>query len=176
MNQAQVVLTPEQGRLISSLTLRRRFEKFLPVADAYAQMSKYPGTKVGALILSAARDVRASGWNGAPRGSSADEDSRLQDRDTRLTWAVHAEANAIANAARAGTAVDGCTMVVTHMPCMSCAKLVVPAGIKVVLPQEPDGEFAEKWSKDIADTARLFSECGVELIVVKRNEENVCGM
>lgn len=70
-----------------------KFVRFLPIADAFAAMSKYPRTKVGALVLGPRFEVRSTGWNGAPRGSRADEDDRLSDRDTALTWTAHAEAN-----------------------------------------------------------------------------------
>lgn len=164
LNKDGLVLTLEEHGAFLNYSAAARYVKFLSVADAYAQMSKYPGTKVGALILSPARDVRASGWNGAPRGSDADVDSRLINRDTRLAWAVHAEANAIANAARAGTPVNGCVMVVTHTPCMSCAKLIVQAGISMVVTRKPDEEFALKWREDLDNTRQLFAECGVTLV------------
>lgn len=54
-----------------------KFVRFLPIADAFAAMSKYPRTKVGALVLGPRFEVRSTGWNGAPRGSRADEDDRL---------------------------------------------------------------------------------------------------
>lgn len=142
----------------------------MPVAQAFASMSKYPGTRVGALILGEGFEVRSSGWNGAPRGSAADEDGRLEDRVSRLHWAVHAESNAIANAARAGVSTMGCVMVVTHTPCMACAKLIAQAGIKLVLSPRPDDDFAERWGIDLALTRELFQECNVQLVEINEKE------
>lgn len=150
--------------------LIEKYRRFVPVAEAFAAMSKYPGTRVGCVILGSGFEVRAQGWNGAPRGSNADADGRLADRDTRLLWASHAEANAIANAARAGTSLVDSTMVVTLMPCMSCAKLVVQAGVVRVLCPVPNAEFEEKWKEDFAATRELFRECGVELVEIDAME------
>lgn len=143
-----------------------KYRRFLPVAVAFASLSKYPRTKVGAVVLGPGYEVRSSGWNGAPRGSDADVDHRLQDRDEALHWIAHAESNAIVNAARCGTPLDGCVIVVTHPPCMSCAKLIVQAGIKAVLCPPPTPEFAERWSADMGRASLLFAECGVENITI----------
>lgn len=141
-----------------------KYRRFMPIAQAFAAMSKYPGTRVGAVVLGPGYEMRASGWNGAPRGCRADEDGRLDDRDERLMWATHAEANAIANAARTGTALMGSTMVVTHTPCMACAKSIVQAGITRVISPAPDADFERKWAEDFKRTRALFEECGVHFI------------
>jgi dCMP deaminase len=145
----------------------RHGPKFLKLAQAIAAMSKYEGTRVGAIVLGPDNETRSSGWNGAPRRSTADEplDVRTVDRPTRLKWAVHAEANAIAGAARAGIALNGCTMVVTHVPCSDCAKLIVQAGIKrVVAPRPPVGMFLDNWGTDLVIARSMFKECGVEFV------------
>lgn len=138
-----------------------KYRRFIPITYAFSAMSKYPGTHVGAIILGPAFEVRSSGWNGAPRACKADEDGRLDSRATRLAWAAHAEANAIANAARTGTSVDGCFMLVTHHPCMACAKLIVQSGIKHVMCPLPTEDFGLKWKEDILDAKELFRETGV---------------
>ena len=124
------------------------------------------GTRVGAVILGEGFEVRSSGWNGAARGCDADKDWRTQDHDKRLLWAVHAEANAIANAARCGTPLAGSTLVVTHMPCMACAKLIVQAGIVQVLCPTPSIEFRRKWAVDFIAARELFMECGVSIHLI----------
>lgn len=143
-----------------------KYKRFMPVAEAYAQMSKYPGdiTKVGALVLGSRFEPLSSGWNGAPRQSRADEDGRLVDRASRLLWACHAEANAIANAAASGTSLLGGVMLVTLMPCMSCAKLIVQAGISEVICPKPDADMEAKWSEDFQAARYLFKECHVNLV------------
>jgi dCMP deaminase len=79
-------------------------------------------------------------------------------------WATHSEQNAIANAARVGTPLEGCALLVTSHPCMSCAKTIVQAGIKQVVCPEPEAGFASRWAEDIKRTRALFYECGVHLI------------
>lgn len=141
-----------------------KYKRFLPIARAYAAMSKDPSTKVGSLILGPGFEVRSSGWNGAPRGSRADEDERFQQRPEKYYWASHAESNSIANAARTGTPVHGCTMLVTLPPCMDCAKLIVQSGIERVLFPKAGPEFTERWLEHIGRSRRLFDEVGVEVI------------
>lgn len=138
-----------------------KFARFMPIAHATAAMSKYPGTKVGALVLGPDFEQRSGGWNGAPRGSTADTDGRLAERTTRVRFAVHAEANAIANAARHGASLLGCTMVVTMTPCLECAKLIIQAGITRVIAKRSSDT---RWALD--EARALFDECGVELIEI----------
>ncbi len=140
-----------------------KYKRFVPVVTAFAAMSKLPGTKVGCVVLGDAFQVLATGWNGAPRNSTADHDERSAERETRLDWTVHAEANAIANAARSGTSVEGGTLICTLMPCMTCAKLVVQAGVKRVLCPEP-GADTERWAAEFTLTRALFKECRLDLI------------
>ena len=80
---------------------------FLRMALLCAQMSKDPNTQVGAVIVGPDREVRSTGFNGLPRGV-ADTAERLHDRETKLKLIVHAEMNAVLNAARHGVALKGC--------------------------------------------------------------------
>jgi dCMP deaminase len=50
---------------------------------------------------------------------------------------IHAEANAIAWAARDGIRVEGSTLYVTHQPCINCAKFIINSGIRMVIFNEP---------------------------------------
>lgn len=147
-----------------------KYLRFMPVVRAYADMAKVPGTHVGCGIFGRRYESLASGWNGAPRGCSADVDERSSFRDTKLLWVCHAEANAIANAAAVGTPLLGATMLVTLMPCMACAKLAVQAGINRVICPRPDSEMELKWASDFTATRQLFWECGVELIEYDESE------
>ena len=107
--------------------------------------------QVGAVIV---RDKRilSTGYNGAPEGVKSCKEKgeclRLKMGITSGTllekcYSVHAEQNAIVNAARLGVCLDGATLYCTHRPCVICAKLIVNAGIKRVVYKEgyPD-EFA----------------------------------
>lgn len=143
-------MTPDQAR------------KYMEIVNAVAQLSKDQSTKVGALVIGPSKEVRSLGYNGAPRGCTADEDSRGVSRPEKYFWFSHAELNAITNAARVGTPLDGCSIIVTHPPCMDCARAIVQAGIKHVFCPEPDLAFEERWDEHLRRTTLLFSECGVK--------------
>jgi len=134
----------------------------LEVAHAYAARSKDPSTKLAALIIDDNMVVRSSGWNGFARGV-ADTPERLNDRATKLSLVCHAEANAIANAARIGVSTEGCVLLVTQLhPCADCSKLIVQAGIKKVyapLPQDIDS----RWATSFETAALIFNEAKVEV-------------
>lgn len=135
---------------------------FVNIAAAVAAMSKDPSTKVGALILGPGMEIRASGWNGFPRGVM-DSEERLNDRPTKYQFTVHAEANAIANAARAGVSVEGCSLLVTALhPCNDCAKLIIQSGIKKVYAPTPDAN--ERWLESAGVAATMFREAEVEVV------------
>lgn len=136
-------------------------QKYMELAYARARFSKDTSTQVGAIIIGPFGDDRASGYNGAPRGCRADEDSRGITRPEKYFWYSHAELNAITNAARVGVPLDGSTIVVTHPPCMDCARAIVQAGIKQVVAARPAAEFAERWIEHTRRVQTLFSECKV---------------
>ena len=109
--------------------------------------------QVGAVIVKNKRII-TTGYNGAPSGvESCKERGVCMRREmgiasgTRheLCYAIHAEQNAIIQAARLGIAIDGATLYCTHQPCVICAKMIVNAGISKVIYGEgyPD-EFAMK--------------------------------
>lgn len=140
-----------------------KLRKYMTIARAVAQLSKDKSTQVGALILGPSNEVRSLGYNGAPRGCSADEDERCATRPEKYFWMSHAELNAITNAARIGTPLLDSTLVVTHFPCMDCARAIVQAGIKHVVVQRPTGDFTERWREHIDRATSLFGECGVTI-------------
>ena len=80
----------------------------------------------------------------------------------------HGELNAITNAARVGTPLDGCTMVVTHPPCMDCARAMVQSGIKKVIWRAGDDAFNQRWWEHRVRVLALFEECSVEFTEVPR--------
>lgn len=93
----------------------------------------------GAVIAREGR-VLSTGYNGTVRGMPHCEhdptDLSENDDSGRLTGcpeSVHAEANAVAFAARYGTALDGAWLYVTTTPCLNCAQLAVNAGVSAVV-------------------------------------------
>jgi dCMP deaminase len=136
--------------------------KYLEVARVIAQnFSKDQSTKVGCVIVGPSGESRAWGYNGSPRGCVADEDERGVGRPEKYYWLSHAELNAITNAASIGTPLKDSTLIVTHPPCMDCARAIVQAGIKEVWAASPSHEFKDRWHEHTKRTHQLFGECGV---------------
>lgn len=146
-----------------------KLSKYLGVAQAVSEFSKDSSTKVGAVVIGPTGEGGPWGYNGAPRGCRADEpDDPRGVRPEKYFWFSHAEANAIANAARVGYPLVGTTLVVTHFPCMDCAKAIVQAGIVKVITPEPELSFWERWKEHILRAKQLFAECGVEVVYTQR--------
>ena len=149
---------------------RVKAQQYMEIAYATSRFSKDESTQVGAVIVGPTNEVRSLGYNGAPRGCRADEDSRGITRPEKYFWYSHAELNAITNAARVGVPLDGSTIVVTHPPCMDCARAIVQAGIKQVVTVRPNAEFASRWAEHIRRTQALFQECGVGYFEIEPKE------
>lgn len=86
---------------------------------------------VGA-VLSRDGRIIAMGYNGAPSGVEHCNHSLNEPQHEACLTAVHAEANAIAFAAKHGVATEDSHLHVTHMPCLKCAQLVINAGVAKV--------------------------------------------
>ena len=118
--------------------------------------------KIGAVIVKNKR-VMTTGYNGAPSGvATCAERGECMRRGlgipsgTRqeLCYAIHAEQNAIIQAARLGIAIEGATLYCTHQPCAVCAKMIVNAGVARVV-------YAEGYPDEFA--VRMLAEGGVRL-------------
>ena len=120
------------------------------------------GRKIGCVIVKNKRIV-TTGYNGAPAGikTCVERGECLRDKlgiasgtHHEICYAIHAEQNAIIQAAKLGSSIDGATLYCTHQPCVICAKMIVNAGITRVVYEEgyPD-EFA----------MNIFSEAGVQV-------------
>ncbi|HYC70464.1 MAG TPA: dCMP deaminase family protein [Opitutaceae bacterium] len=106
-------------------------EYFMATAKLIASRSNCERLNVGCVIVTAGSHrnrIVAAGYNGFLPG--APHDSKLRDGHEQAT--VHAEQNAIADAARRGSSVEGCVAYVTHYPCVNCAKILAAAGIAEV--------------------------------------------
>ncbi len=135
--------------------------RYLKLAYEVAQWSKDPSSKIGAVTVGAKGQVLSQGFNGFPRGLKDDYD-RLNDRETKYKYVVHAEMNAIYNATYNGTSLNGATLYVYGLPiCSECAKGVIQVGIKrVVMPASPG--MPEKWKDSWLTSMSFFKEAGVD--------------
>jgi len=137
-------------------------EYFMKIVDLVKTRSTCLRRQVGALIVKDKR-ILASGYNGAPAGvSHCDEIGCLRQQLNipsgerhELCRAIHAEQNAIVQAAYSGTSVRGATMYVSLQPCSLCAKLMINAGItKLVY----CGSYPDELSLS------MLNEAGIELV------------
>lgn len=132
--------------------------RFLALADHIAGWSKDPSTKVGCVIVDKDRRILATGYNGFPRGV-VDADLRLNNRGIKHAFTVHAEANAVAAAARNGSSLHGATAYVTHPCCGQCAALLAQAGVKRVVHK---GTLRAEWAESANFGHVILREAGVE--------------
>lgn len=104
----------------------------IDTAFLMARRSTCARANVGAIIAREGR-ILSSGYNGAPAGMPHCTHAWPFDKDEGCGVSVHAEANAIAFAARHGTALLGASMYTTLAPCRKCAELIINAGIAEVV-------------------------------------------
>jgi len=102
---------------------------FMQIAVQVATRSTCDRKHVGAVIV---RDktILSTGYNGSVRGMPHCDDVGHMMEDTHCIATVHAEANAIIQAAKNGTAIDGADIYVTASPCWNCFKLIANSGIR----------------------------------------------
>jgi dCMP deaminase len=106
-------------------------EYFMATAVLMASRSNCERLHVGCVIVTSGEHKNrlvAAGYNGFLPGSP--HVSRVRDNHEQAV--VHAEQNAVADAARRGSSVEGCVAYVTHYPCINCAKILAAAGISEV--------------------------------------------
>jgi dCMP deaminase len=145
-------------------------ERFFQLCHLTATWSEDRRTKVGAVIVGPANEVRAIGYNGLPRGVSGKEDFRYSpEENEKYYWFEHAERNAIYNAVRAGTSTDGCRLYVSLFPCADCARGIIQSGIvQVNTFPRPDADRKSERTFDVSQI--MFEEARIELRIFQRKE------
>jgi len=126
----------------------------MDIARQVARRSTCPRANVGAVVVKDRR-ILTTGYNGSPMGLPHCTDVGCLIIDNHCVRTLHAEQNAIIQAALHGVSVNGGTVYVTHQPCLNCAKVIINAGIVRVV-----------YAGDYPDpTARSFlSAAGVALV------------
>ena len=130
---------------------------FMNIAQQVATRSTCDRKHVGAVIVRD-RTILSTGYNGSIRGMPHCDDVGHQLENDHCVATVHAEANAIIQAAKNGVQVDGGELYTTASPCWNCFKLILNSGIRRIF----YGEFyRDERSLGVARTL------GVELIDLK---------
>ena len=135
--------------------------RYISLAKEIASWSKDPRTKVGAVVVGKEGQILSQGYNGFPRGIE-DNPERLENREVKLKYVVHAEMNCIYNASLSGMSLKDSDLFVYGLPvCSECAKGVIQVGVKRVFMCYP-GEIDDKWRDSFSTTQEMFFESGIE--------------
>lgn len=136
---------------------------FMSMVYLIAMKSKDQNTNGGAVIVGPDNEIRSTGYNSFPRGIDDNYPER-QQRPEKYFWFVHAEENAILNAARIGVSVKNCKMYTHGMPCMNCARMIVQSGVTEVITHKLwDDDNHGIWIEHAERTLQLFKEAGVKI-------------
>ena len=139
-------------------------EYFSQLARMVASRSTCVRRKVGALLVKGERII-ATGYNGAPQGipHCLDVGCLRQEKEIpsghryELCRGVHAEQNAIINAARYGVSTLDSVLYCTHQPCMLCSRMIVNAGVTRVVHQ---GDFNDELALEV------LKKAGIEVVEI----------
>jgi len=107
-------------------------EYFIKLAMLASERATCPRMHCGCVLVRD-REVVATGYNGSIPGDAHCEDVGCLVVDNHCVRTNHAEMNALAQAAKKGHTVDSATAYVTNMPCTTCAKALIAAGIRRVV-------------------------------------------
>ena len=144
----------KRGSALSRISFE---DLFVETTKLVAKRSSCVKAQQAALLIKDNRII-SFGYNGPPAGTlncleDGGEDVCGKDSNGSCFLGVHAEQNAIGYAARNGIDTEGCIIYCTMTPCISCAKLVVAAGIK---------EFYYLTEYRLDDGLRFLEYCGIK--------------
>lgn len=146
---------------------------FMSLVYAVAMKSKDENTHIGAVVVGPKNEIRTTGYNSFPRRIN-DYVADRQKKPEKYNWFVHAERNAIYNAARIGTPLEGCRMYTNGVPCVDCAHGVIQSGIiEVIVDKEWNDDNSEKWAESAKKSLKQFDESGVS---VRYFEKGILGI
>ena len=144
---------------------------FLAIARVVATRSTCDRGRAGAVVVKD-RQILTTGYAGSPTGLPHCDDVGHQlkkmihengEESIHCVRTVHAEQNAICQAAKLGIALFGATLYCKMTPCMTCAKLIINCGIKRVI--------CEKRYHADKETLELFEQAGIELKIYNQEIE-----
>lgn len=133
--------------------------RFAAMMQEPRSWSKDPSTQVGALIVTPDRRQISTGYNGLPRGMS--DDYADMDRARKLRWTIHAEHNAVLNAA---FDVAGCHLFSSLPLCCRCAAVALQVGIGAVYFPPMPSDLAERWGDEFAEAEAELRGHGVMVV------------
>ena len=154
--------------MTDKLIYNERFEmsdkwnkRFIDLAKEIGSWSKDPSTQVGSVVVDPKQKrILATGYNGFPRKIS-DTEFRLNNKDTKYKFVVHAEMNCIYNASLNGVSLNNSDLYVYGLPiCSECAKGIIQVGIKNVFMCHPV-DISDTWKNSYNISKELFKEAEI---------------
>ena len=156
MNVEPESLMDQVARVTETLEGRPSWDEyFMATAMLISTRSPCERLHVGCVVVSGGERknrIVAAGYNGFLPGTP--HVSRVREGHEQAT--VHAEQNAIADAARRGSSVEGCIAYVTHFPCINCAKILASSGIAEI-------RYRRDYSNDPL-VMPLLTDAGVKIL------------
>ena len=136
-------------------------EYFMNIAKLVASRSTCLRNRVGAVIVKD-KQILSTGYNGAPSGLAhcldigcLREQLKVPSGERHeLCRAVHAEQNAIIQAAKHGVKIEGATIYTTHQPCIMCAKMIINAKLERVV-------YGQSYADD--NGLKFLKEAGIKV-------------
>lgn len=130
-------------------------EYFMNIAREVATRATCDRKHVGAVVVRD-RCILATGYNGSVRGLDHCDEAGHMMEDGHCVRTIHAEANAIIQAARHGTSIEGAGIYITASPCWSCFRMIANAGIRRIVfgefyRDERIFNYAEKLGIELVD-------------------------
>ena len=134
-------------------------EYFMEITHLVARRSTCLRRQVGAVLVKD-KNILATGYNGAPSGVAhcldvgclREQMGIPSGERHELCRGLHAEQNAIIQAAKHGTNIDNSTLYCTTMPCIICSKMIINAGIRRIV-------FEQGYADQLA--AQMIAESGI---------------
>ena len=145
--------------------------KFLKEADFKAKLfSKDEKRKVGAIILENDSLIQLScGYNGLPRRLK--ETKKRWLKKNKDLYVIHAETNAIVQAARTNSNINNSIMVCNRFPCHNCCLNIIQAGIKLIVTIEPDWDnLSDRWKQSFYASKEMLDELKINIMFFKESD------
>ncbi|PLX17018.1 MAG: cytidine deaminase [Candidatus Muiribacterium halophilum] len=141
---------------------------FMDITNLVSTRSTCLRRGVGAIIVEN-KHILATGYNGVPRGiTHCEQTGCLREKlnvpsgqRAELCRGLHAEQNAIIQAATHGVKIEGADLYCTHQPCVICSKMIINAGIKKVY-------IAHPYPDELAQ--EMLSEAGITVEVINTKD------
>lgn len=152
-------------------------EKYMELAKQIGSMFSHDkSTKVGCVIVGETGEILSSGYNGFVRNSDNEREDWHQ-RPLKYDVTVHAECNAIYNAARTGTKIMGSSMYVSSLcPCNNCSLAIVQAGISKLYLTEwafsPNNQRGQAWIDKWPLSKEILGIGNVEIYIIEDQQNS----